>query len=59
MTSICTDIGQDADFYVTYNPRSWLTLGTGWSYLFWGRFLKENAHGVGSSYPWVFLTYRL
>jgi hypothetical protein len=54
-----TDIGHDADFYVTYNPRPWLTLGTGWSYLFWGRFLTENAHGVGSSYPWVFLTYRL
>jgi hypothetical protein len=54
-----TDIGHDADFYVTYNPRPWLTLGTGWSYLFWGRFLRENAHGVGSSYPWVFMTYRL
>jgi hypothetical protein len=54
-----TDIGHDADFYFTYSPRPWLTLGTGWSYLFWGRFLKENAHGVGSSYPWVFITYRL
>lgn len=54
-----TDIGHDADFYVTYSPRPWLTVGTGWSYLFWGRFLKENAHGLGSSYPWIFLTYRL
>jgi hypothetical protein len=53
-----TDIGHDADFYLTYTPRPWLTLGTGWSYLFWGRFLKENAHGVGSSYPWIFCTYR-
>ena len=53
------DIGHDADFYVTYNPRPWLTLGSGWSYLVWGRFLKENAHGFGSSYPWVFVTYRL
>jgi hypothetical protein len=54
-----TDIGHDADFYFTYNPRPWLTLGSGWSYLFWGRFLKENAHGVGCTYPWVFMTYRL
>ena len=54
-----SDIGHDADLYVTYSPRPWLTVGTGWSYLFYGRFLKENATAVGSSYPWVFCTYRL
>jgi len=54
-----TDIGHDADGYFVFTPRPWLTVGTGWSYLFWGQFLKDNAHGVGSSYPWVFMTYRL
>ena len=53
------DIGHDADFYVTYNPRPWLTVGAGWSYLFYGRFLKDNGTAMGSSYPWVFCTYRL
>jgi hypothetical protein len=53
-----TDIGHDVDIYGTYNPRPWLTVGTGYSHLFWGRFLKENAHGVGSSYPYAFVTYR-
>lgn len=56
--ALSTNIGHDADFYITYSPRPWLTMGTGWSYLFWGQFLKENAHGIGSSYPWVFCTYR-
>jgi len=56
--AVHTDIGHDVDFYLTYTPRPWLILGSGWSYLFWGRFLKENATGVGSSYPWVFCTYR-
>jgi len=57
--ALSTNIGHDADFYFTYSPRPWLTIGSGWSYLFWGQFLKENAHGVGSSYPWIFCTYRL
>jgi hypothetical protein len=52
------DIGRDADLYFTYNPQPWITVGGGWSYLFWGQFLKENAQGVGSSYPFVFFTYR-
>jgi len=56
--AVHTDIGHDVDFYVTFTPRPWLILGSGWSYLFWGRFLKENATGVGSSYPWVYCTYR-
>ena len=56
--ALYTDVGHDVDFYVTYAPRPWLTLGTGWSYLFYGRFLKQNATGIGCSYPWVFATYK-
>ncbi|MGA3327297.1 MAG: alginate export family protein [Terriglobia bacterium] len=44
--ALSTNIGHDADFYITYSPRPWLTMGTGWSYLFWGQFLKDNAHGI-------------
>jgi hypothetical protein len=53
-----TQIGTDAEVYLTYAVRPWLTAGTGYGHLFSGRFLTENGRATGSSYPYAFLTYR-
>lgn len=53
-----TDVGREADVYLTYTPLLQITLGAGFGHLFPDRFLKENSPGSGTSFPYVFLTYR-
>jgi hypothetical protein len=53
-----TDIGQEADIFVSYAPAAELSLGAGFGHLFPGRFLEENSAGSGTSFPYVFANYR-
>jgi hypothetical protein len=53
-----TDVGQEFDAFLSYAFAPQLTFGAGFGHLFPGRFLKENSPGSGTSYPYVFATYR-
>ncbi len=54
-----TDVGHTADLYATYKLSPRVTLGAGYTHLFWGRFLKENApKGSGNSYPYASISYK-
>lgn len=52
------DVGREADLYFTYAARKQILLGAGFGHLFPGRFLKENSPGSGTSFPYVFVSYR-
>jgi len=53
-----TDVGQEFDVFMSYAFAPELSFGAGFGHLFPGRFLQENSPGSGTSYPYVFVTYR-
>lgn len=53
-----TDIGQETDVFVSYMFSTALAFGAGYGHLFPGRFLKDNSPGSGTSFPYLFTTWR-
>lgn len=53
-----TDVGEEADVFLSYVIAPELTLGAGFGHLFPGRFLKENSPGSGTSFPYLSAAYR-
>jgi hypothetical protein len=51
-------IGQEPDLFVKYDVRTNVTVGTGYGYLFAGRFLQENSAGDRASIVYTYATYK-
>jgi hypothetical protein len=56
--ALSTDVGQEADGYLTYDLRSNVNLGAGLGHLFAGAFLTQNTKGADVTYPYIFLNYQ-
>ena len=55
--ALSTKVGNEADFYGTYDVNRRLQFGAGYGRLFAGEFLKQNSKGSNSSYPYLFMDY--
>ena len=55
--ALSTKVGNEADFYGTYDVNRRLQIGAGYGHLWAGQFLKENSKGADSSYPYGFIDY--
>jgi len=55
--ALSTKVGNEADFYATYDVNRRLQFGAGYGRLFAGEFLKQNSKGADSSYPYLFMDY--